>query len=363
LLPARAQASRSDAREMIVSGARLPEAVNELSSLASNTQDAALVSEYSLALASSGLVEAALFQMDRAFVISGGDADEVLYAGSTLLAWLGLSQAADEIRRPAPSWVGDRALPLLSKPRKRSDLISPLGAVGPELYKAAELMRRSRFITALDRFSRLSALYPKDPLVWSGYAVALEKIGAYKTAAKAVAMELSTDTALEAGERDLLVEHIRELDERPPLEKKKLNEVLQGRYSAFVGGSLNGASGVPLTYSFSAQAGKFFTNYLNLSVDTAYSTSTHLVLGLGERLYVPMPITAPLSLTLGSRVEYDSTPSAAGAGNVGFVASPGLSYFIGTGSFDIFVDLGVAGSQKGTETLSVGYTFLMGGVK
>jgi hypothetical protein len=359
-MPTLALASRSDAREMLVSGDRLPEAVNELSSMAKSATDGVLVSEYALALASNGLVSGALSEMDRAFVLSGGVDDGVLYAGSVLLTWLGLTQAAEEISRPAPDWVGARKLALLSKSRKRSDVLAPMSAFGPELYRASELMSKARFITALDRFARLTAVYPKEPLGWSGYSVALEKVGAYKTASKAAAMELALSPGLDTDARGLIADHISELDAHSPLVQKKLNESLQGRYTAYIGGSLNGASGATSTYAVSGQLGKFFTNNVNLSLDASYSSAFHAIAGLGGRFYLPIPIRVPLSLTLGTRAEYDSIPSS-GTSNLGFIVSPGISYFIGAGSFDVFFDIGVAGAQKGTETLSVGYTFLIGG--
>jgi hypothetical protein len=221
-------------------------------------------------------------------------------------------------------------------------------------------MTKARFISACDRFARITAVYPKEPLGWSGYAIALEKIGAYKTSAKAVAMELKTDTKMDAGERGMLAEHEKDLLENPPVTKKKLNESLKGRYTAFAGGSLNGGNGASSIYSFGGQVGKFFTNNLNISLDCSFSSVTHLTTGLGERWFIPLPIPAAISLTAGSRVEYDSTPTT-GNGNIGLIVSPGLSFFIGNGSFDIFVDFGVAGAQQGTETFNMGYTFFVGG--
>ena len=355
--PGLVYASRDDAREMIASGARLPDAINELSSLAQKP-DATIAAEYSLALATSGLSSAALNQMDRAFILDPTD-DEVLYAGGTLLAWLGLTQAADELKRTPPEWVKG-PLPLLSKSHKRSDVLAPMGTYGAELLAASQLMEKSRFISACDRFARLTAVYPKEPLGWSGYAIALENIGAFKTAAKAVAMELNTDTRMDAGEHALLVQHEKELIENPPVTKKKLNESLKGRYTALADGSLSGGNGASSTYSFGGQVGKFFTNTLNVSLDLSFSSVTHLTTGIGERWFFSLPVPGAVSLTAGSRIEYDSTPST-GTGNVGLLLSPGLSFFIGNGSLDMFVDFGVAGAQKGTETFTMGYTFFFGG--
>ena len=349
--------SRSDAREMIATGTRLPEAINILSSLISKP-DAGIAAEYALALASSGLVSAALFEMDRAFILDSTD-DEVLFAGSVLLRSLGLVQAADELKRPNPSWVkGDLAL--LSSPHPRLDAKAPLGACGKEMKKAAELLEKSRFISALDRFARITAVYPKESLGWAGYAVALEKVGAYKTSAKAVGKEIALSPHMDADTQAHLVAHQKDLLELPPLEKKKLNQSLQGRYTAFIGGSLSGGNGTSTTRSLSAQLGKFFTNNLNLSLDFSDSSASNAAIGLGGRLYIPLPVDAPLSLTLGSRLEYD-TVAPVGAGHFGWVVSPGLSEFVGTGSLDLFYDYGVSGSQKGTKTLSLGYTFYFGG--
>lgn len=354
-----ALASRADAREEIATGQRIPDAIRELAVLA-RRPDASLAVELSLALASSGLVSASLSEMDRALILDPTD-DEVLYAGSTLLAWLGLTQAADELKRADPDWVKG-PLPLLSRSRKRSDVPSPMGGFGAELRRASELMAKSRFVSALDRFARLTATYPREPLGWAGYAIALEKVGAYRTSARAVAMEVALDSAIDPLERAEATEHEKDLQAMPPLAAKKFNESLEGRYTAFAGGSLNGGDGASVTGSVRAQLGKFVTHNLNLSADIGYSSLTGFEVGAGERWYFALPLRVPLSLTAGSRVEFDSAP-ASGSGDVGLILSPGVSWFVGGGSLDLFVDFGVAGAESGTETLSLGYTFYFGGAR
>ena len=345
---------RSDAQEMIASGTRLPEAMALLSPLAKSSQ-ADIVAEYSLALASSGLISAALYEMDRAFILDGAD-NEVRFAGSTLLSSLGLVLAGEELMRPAPSWIKG-PLKLLSMPRKRDDVMG-MGSYFLEIKAASELMEKARYISALDRFARITAIYPSEPLGWAGYAIALEKIGAFQTSAKAVAMEMAVSPQMETDTRASLTDYQNDLLALPPVAKKKFSQSLQGRYMAFVGGSYSGGKGAPQSLNLMGQMGKFLTNYFNVSIDYAYSSENGSVYGLGERLYYHLPI----SLTLGSRIE--GTSVAANESHLGLVVSPGLSYFFASGgSIDLFYDFGISGSQKNRKTLSLGFTSYFGGGK
>jgi tetratricopeptide (TPR) repeat protein len=360
LQPIAAQAaSRSEARALLNDGKRPLEAVEAYESFSSSTDDATLVAERSLALAAAGLNQAALQEMDRAFLLDP-TADEVLFAGSTLLAWLGLVDAATELARPVPDWITRQ--PLLP-PRKGSrpqwDAPPSMGTSDGALRSASELMQRGRYITAADRLGRAVASNPKDPMAWSGYAIALENLGAYHSAARAVAAELYLAGNSSGGEdRRLLEEHKAELERRLPLARPEgIENALAGRYTLFAGGSLSGGNGSDTIFTVQAQAGKFLTNRFNVLLSTGYAKSTGVALSAGGRYYQPLG-TAPVRFTAGSRLEFDT---GASSDKLSLIASPGLSWFIRTSSLDLVYDWGLTGSLKGAKTATVGFTMYFGG--
>ena len=65
----------------------------------------------------------------------------------------------------------------------------------------------------------------------------------------------------------------------------------------------------------------------------------------------------PLNFTAGTRLEYQPGP----ANNLAFVLSPGLSYVLANGALDFYLDFSLTGPNKGSQTLSLGYTVYFGG--
>lgn len=330
-------------------------ALRKYALLASETSDATLSAEYSLALAAGGLVEAALWELDRALLFDAVD-DEVLYAGSTLLAALGHREAATDLARPAPAWLGTaKVLPAGSR-AQRTDAFATEGSFKDELLAANGLMWQARYATAVDRLAHLTARYPKESMGWAAYSIALEKLGAYRTAAWAAGKEAALATDADAGTRAMLVKRQRELAARAPVGRIKPNEGLSGAYTAFAGGGFNRSSG-STSYAFNLQAGKFVADRINLSLATGYSNTSRFSIGVTGRYHQPLPGAAPVNLTGGAKVDYLSSAST-----LSLLLSPGASYFLRESSIDAFLDIGVLGSQKGVITFSVGYTVYFRGV-
>jgi hypothetical protein len=58
-------------------------------------------------------------------------------------------------------------------------------------------------------------------------------------------------------------------------------------------------------------------------------------------------------------MDYNPRPS----NKMSVVISPGLSWVVENGSLDLYVDRGLSGPLKKTNTLSLGYTTYFGGTK
>lgn len=359
--PAQAAFFQNQARELLKKG-DYSGAIRKYAHIAGSSSEAGLVAEYSYALALAGFPDASLAQLDRAFIMNITD-EKVLYFGSKVLSGFGLNAAAKELARPPPSWLAGKTLPI-----KNMELTRQSGDFKNELASANLLMTQKRYASAAVRLSRLARDYPEEPIAWTAYAIALEQIGAYKTAARALEkdLELSGDSDLEA--QEIKVAHQKELEQRPRVEPepspKKLNEYLKGRYLSFMGGSLTGAQGNTL-FNLNGRLGKFFTNRFEAALNAGAVTGNEnndfngISLGFSGRYHRPLPVALPLNGTGGARLEYAPGPSD----NLAFILSPGLSYFLKDSSIDLYLDLALSGPLKNTQTLSLGYTVYFGGRK
>jgi len=370
-----ASQSTEKARAAVLSG-DLHAAITAYAAIGSGSQNAALSAEYGWVLTKAGYIDLGLAQIDRALQLDKTDAD-VLYYTSSVLASLGLAEATEEFSRPAPVWLlGNEKL---SDDYFQNDLAGPFLK---DINAGTGLLMQRRYASAVDRFHRMTKKYPSERQAWAGYAIALESIGAYKAAARAVAKdiklsELSAPSVRpDAKTRDMLISHQKELEARPALEtptetptqKKKANDFLKGRYLVFFGGSVNHTSTTTsdTIINLNARAGKFLTNQfdvgLNASLISGYSSSDYngVSVGISARYLTPLPVTAPLSFTLGTRLQYTPGPTT---DKTSIYLSPGLSYFLSDGSLDLTLDLGLAGPLKNTRTISVGYTMYLGGTK
>lgn len=354
-----AHASRRDqAREALKNG-DYALAIEQYNAVSKDSGDAALVAEYAWALALEGYTEMALSQLDRAFLLDARS-DAVRYFGAAILAPLGLGAAAREIARPAPKWIAGDPSTL-----KRLEFLNPLGSFNAELAAANVLMAQKRYVWASARFYRITSQYPKERLGWTGYAIALENLGAVKSAAQAVSRDLALrENTIDNTTRELLVAHKKELEQRPPLSSRqsKLVQMIKGRYLAFTGGNVTQVGSDTLV-NLNGRVGKFLTSRFDVAANAGVALGNSksdyngLTLGGSGRFNVPLPLNFPLNATAAAKIGVAPSPSD----RFFFILSPGLSHFMASGSIDLFLDIALSGPFKDTKTISIGYTIYFGG--
>jgi len=348
---------RDKARVLVLDGA-YADAIAAYNPLARASRDASLAAEYAYALALAGNTELALAHLDRAFLTDANN-PEVLFFASKIFDALGVTDAAAELARSAPDWLdGGGAKPAIK--------LKPAKDLGESLSAANSLIGQRRFASAAERFAGIVRKYPDEQMSWAGYAIALEKLGAFKTAAKAVAKDLELGKKEDEETRKLLAAHKAELAARGPVEPEpvKLNKMLKGRYLAFFGLNYTHTGEVSIL-NLNTRVGKFLTNRIDVGASAGYTSGydnsdyNGLSLGLSGRYSQPLPLSMPLNATAGARLQYQPGPED----NFATVLSPGLSYVLANGSLDLFLDFALSGPQKGTQTLSLGYTIYFGGAR
>ena len=359
ILPAvPACASRSAAREALQRG-DYNLAVREYAAVAKTSGAAGLAAEYGYACALAGFTELSLSQFDRAFLLDPTD-DSVHYFSARVIEALGLRDAAREITRRAPDWLtGPPAVGALEHERKLETFREALAA-------ANLLMAQKRYVSAAERFYRLTAAYPGEHLAWAGYSIALENLGAFKTAAAAVAKDfaLREKKGLDEDTRQMLLAHQSELGNRDPAtafpKPANISEALKGRYLAFCGGNYTHTESGGGIFSLNARVGKFLTNRFDAGLDTGFAGGNDdndyngLSFGISGRFNTPL--SSFLSATTATRIAVAPMPSD----TFTFILSPGVSHFMPSGSIDLFLDIALTGPLKGSETLSLGYTIYFG---
>lgn len=357
--PVFAAASRHKARELLKNKDFLG-AVASYKALDGEPSDVVLIAEYAYALALSGFAELSLAQLDRAFILDATN-KEVLYFGSEILYSLGLKAAAQEISRPPPAWLKGKAVSIGNIKSERE-----LGDFEYEFAVANLLMSQKRYVSAAVRFSRITRKYPDEASAWAGYVIALERISAYQTAARALDRNIELSEEDDENSERIKAAYAEELESRPRLESpsKKPNEYLKGRYLSFFGGSINRTQEDAIG-NINIRLGKFFTNHFDAAINAGFVTGNENKdfnggsFGISGRYHAPLPLVYPLNGTAGARLEYAPGPSD----NTSFIFSPGLSYILGDGSLDLYLDIPLSGPLKDTKTLSLGYTIYFGGLK
>jgi len=354
----RAASPRDKARALVLSGL-YPDAVAAYNPLARGSKDGGLAAEYAFALALAGHRDLALSHLDRAFLADASN-PEVMFFGSAVFEALGMNAMAGELRRPPPGWLSAGVPKIQALERPRGEY--------KELLATANLfIAQRRFASAAAQFDALVRAYPDAQLPWAGYAIALEKLGAFKAAAAAVDKDLKLGKQDSPETVNLLNRHKAELEARPPVTyapAPKLNEMLKGRYLAFLGLSYSHTEtdGILMLQS---RVGKFLTNRFDagasLGLTTGYDNSDFngLSFGVSGRYNKPLPVSMPLNLTAGARFEYQPGPED----NFAMLLSPGLSYVLDNGALDLYLDFALTGPLKGTQTLSLGYTVYFGGAR
>jgi hypothetical protein len=282
---------------------------------------------------------------------------DVRFYLSEILNAFGLEDAASELSAPVPAWLAGRPLklPALDIPAPEGDFETSFVAIN-KLFAGKSNVRS---VVLLDRMCRK---FPDNSRSFAGYAIALEKLGAYKAAAAQAAKNMALCKTPER--KAAAAAYIADLEHRPQLKyTSSADKPLKGRYLAFLGGSLNRADG-GTTYSFSSRAGKFISERLDVSVNAALSGGNNdsryngITLGVASRYNEPLNFV-PLNGTLAAKMErvpaVDNTFT--------FLISPGLSYFMPDSSVDLYFDIAFAGPYKKSVTMSLGYTMYFGGSK
>ncbi len=344
------------AREAILLSSTTPQAALVKYTAASKKTDAAPVAaEYSYALAKAGLGEAALYNIDRALIAEPLNADIRFYLAEIFTSF-GLEDASSELSAPVPAWL---KTPLKLTTLTATAQTKDFEAAFTELNL---LMAQRRYAQTAVQYNDLCKAFPAEARCHVGYALALERLGAYKTAA--VEAKKNLDIYKGPDQRRVTEAFISDLSKRPPLKfTNKDKPTLKGRYLLFAGGGLSRADGRTL-YSFNSRVGRFVSERLDISAEAGINGGNEvkdyngLKLGAAARYNTPLP-SVPLYLTLAAKVDRVPAPNK----NFSFLLSPGLSYFTGDSSIDLFFDMAFAGAYKGSVTLSLGYTIYFGGGK
>lgn len=345
------------AREAITSSAVSPQdALLKYSEAVKKTNAAPVFGEYAYALAYAGLGEAALTSVDRALIAEPLH-PEIHFYLSEILNAAGLESASAELSVPVPAWLKGKPLklPALAVAAPAGDFETASGSLNA-------LMAQKRYAQAAVQYDRLCKASPAEPRCHVGYALALERLGAYKSAST----EASKNLALYKEPQPLAITQafINDLARRPPLNFSSGDKpTLKGRYLLFTGGSLNRADDRTL-YSFNTRIGKFLSERIDVSANlalnggNAVSDYNGITLGAVGRYNTPLSFM-PLNLTLAAKGERVPAPDK----NFTFLLSPGLSYFIKDSSIDLFFDVAMTGPYSGSVTMSLGYTIYFGGGK
>lgn len=346
----------SAARAAVLSSTTTPQQASIKYIAAARTSDAApVIAEYAYALAYAGLGEPAFYNIDRALITEPLNAEVRFYLGELLNA-AGLQDAAAEEAAPVPAWLkgGPLKLPPL-------DVAVSTGNFEQASAAAGLLMTQKRYAESAVLYDRLCAKFKDDARCRAGYAVCLEKLGAYKSAAA----EVKKDLALSASPEHQAVAraYISDLENRPPFKPGTPKPSLKGRYLAYLGGNVTRSEGSTLT-SLNGRLGRFLSERVDMAANLGFSAGNDesdyngLTLGVSGRYNKPLSFL-PLNWTLAAKLERVPAPDH----NTTFLLSPGLSYFTYSGSLDLYLDFALSGPFHGSRTLSLGYTVYFGGSK
>jgi len=332
------------------------DALLKYSTASKKTNSASVTAEYSYAQAYAGVPEVALYNVDRALIAEPLN-PEVRFYLSEILNAFGLKTASDELSAPVPAWLkSPLKLPAL-------DVGPPAGEFEPASASINVLMAQKRYAQSAVLFDRLCKRLADNARCYAGYAIALERLGAYKAAAGQARKNLELSRTSER--KSAAAAYIANLEKRPSLKYSSVlpGKPLKGRWLAFMGGSLD-RSDDNTTYAFSGRAGKFLGERLDIAANAALNGGNPvadyngLTLGVSARYNEPLSF-APLNGTLAAKIERIPAPDK----NLAFVISPGMSYFLKDSSVDLFWDLALAGKYSGSVTMSLGYTIYFGGGK
>ena len=344
------------ARDSILSSTITPQgALVKYVTASKATNAAPVMAEYAYALAYAGLGEAALYNIDRAIITEPLN-PEVRFYLAELLNAAGLEDASAEQAAPVPAW-------LKGKPLKLPALAiqAPDGDIDKASAAINVLMAQKRYAESAVLYDRLVKKLPDNARAHAGYAISLEKLGAYKSAAAEAKKDLELTPSPE--HKPVAAAYIADLEKTPPLKFTAEKLALKGRYLAFLGGNITRSNGGSTT-ALNGRLGRFISERVDVSANAALNggNANHdyngFTLGVSGRYNEPLDFL-PLNWTFATKLERVPAPDH----NTTFLLSPGLSYFTASGSLDMYMDFALSGAFHGSRTLSLGYTVYFGGGK
>jgi hypothetical protein len=358
------------ARELIVSE-RINDGIVAYSLLAKNTNDAALIEEYAYALALGGVYDAALYQLDRIWVLSGEAANTNFYC-TQIFALMGYDQLAAEFRsgdakKQMPTWIASKSSALLQKYKRKN--LNAL-KIDPEELKlkfkrANELGSQSLYFQSIALFQEIINHYPNEFLPYVGFSIMLEKIGLIKTSLQSIEKAISlvgnnddkkqTKQFLELRKVALT----QKMKSSPQIEKLQLQQSaststsMRPQMMAYAGGMLASSySNLSLRYGYFVSGESNISADFGLSNIKANGSSSNLGLSYYSRKNI---FVAGFGLQATFRD---------GSSDLYYKVSVGLSFMNKkhTASYDIFFD-GNKGFNKLAPTiinLSIGRSIYFG---
>lgn len=304
--------------------------------------------EYALALAYFGLGESALYNIDKALISTPFDCRIRFYLSEILKAFNAEeTEVSGECKRPL--WLKeDLKLPSLT-------LRYNFNSFNNFFRDASLLMSQKRYAEAAALFASAPEKFRGHWAFWSGWAITLDKLGAYKSAAEKVEKDILLSENPEG--RKTARKYSDSLLRKPPVDfTKKAKKSLKGRYLAYFGGNITGSGGATV-YNLNTRFGKFISERIDLSANLGYtggydlSDYNGITIGAIARYNAPLKHT-PFNVTLAGKIE--RVPAE--TDNLSAIISPGLSWFTDKGSFDIYLDISLSGPYSGSPVFSMGYT-------
>lgn len=355
------------ARNNLVTG-NISEAISAYSRiLAKDTANSLLISEDAYALAVGGFYDAALIRMDRIWNIGCGANPEVNFYVAQALALMGYDDIANEFWNnvkylKAPSWISSEIKNLSDKfKRKQSGYILLSGDLKSDFKRANELAFNRKYFEAIILFDELTKKYPNVVPPYLGYAITLERAGAYTNASKVIDRidSIIGDNPKYSDLKSTLANHQSVI--RKHVSLQGVQGQMLGQPKAMVGErppmmAYLGGTIMPSSFYMSGKLGYFMTDNFNASMDVGLSrVSQTTSSSLGLSMYAHRKTFV---WGLGLQSNYSDALS------LSYKASVGLSFMnkSRTSSFDVLWDcnIGLSSGNPVTLGLSIGKSFYFG---
>ena len=328
---------KSAARTSLLSGNDITATITqykEIIDMSPADIDATLLAEYAYALALGGFYDLALINLDRVRNVNSNNIQTYFFA-ARIFDIIGLKNLSAELwpkalAKDTPSWIKFDTQKLVERykpPTYKPDKIEKEN-MGNEFSKGNLLLSQGCFFQAANVFNNIITQSPEHYVPYMGYSIALEKIGAPKSAIKELrkAMELAEKQKISVTKTLQIQTRIEELENKvettPPQEiktAKSLGLESTGKKMFFVGGnSYSGNTGLNMRFgtydnrggeggldlglnsgalSFGVSFRRLIKNRLVLGSGVKYSGSAFSVLGV-------IGVSRELPKSKGSRLEF-----------------------------------------------------------